>query len=167
MLIMSKSQIFPKSLNLKEDYPCPVCKVGKIGEMPLMEAMCCNFCQEIFTVNIEQQQLKMPSREPALTWHWNGFKWTQTQILGVELGWPYQLAAVAFVILPTSLVAITAYYFPPSPHVTLYWLPYIWTILTFIAHLTIILWLWIEIYQIPVTAYLQGINRWWHNLSRR
>jgi hypothetical protein len=125
-----------------------------------METMACDFCQEIFTVNLEQQQIKMPARQPPLVWRWNGFSWAETQLEGVELGWGYGIAAIAFVFFPTILIGIVAFYFPPSLDAPLTWIPYIWTILTFLSHLSIILWIIIEVYQIPVTAYFRAINQW-------
>jgi hypothetical protein len=127
--------------------------------MPLMDAMYCSFCQEIFTVNLELQQMKMPSREPPLVWRWNGFKWTQGQLEGVELGWGYGVAAIAFVLLPTALIGIAAYYLPPTAHAPLTWIPYLWTILTFLLHLAIIGWIFIEVYRIPIAAYLRVLTR--------
>ncbi|MCG6133705.1 MULTISPECIES: hypothetical protein [Nostocaceae] len=157
---MPSSKILSTSFDIKGDYPCPVCRIGKISQMPMMEAMGCDFCHEIFTVNPEQQQIKMPSRQPPLTWRWNGFNWTEAQLEGVELGWGYVLAAISFVLLPTTLIGIVAYYFPPSVNAPITWIPYIWTILTFLSHLSIIGWIFIEVYQIPVVAYLRAINRW-------
>jgi hypothetical protein len=123
-----------------------------------MEAMSCDFCQQIFSVNIEEQQIKMPSRQPPLIWRWNGFNWTQAHVEGVEFGWSYVLAAVAFILFPTALIGIVAYYFPPRPDTPLSWVPYIWTGLTFISHSAIIVWLLIEVYQIPLRAYWRGIR---------
>ncbi|MDB9534888.1 hypothetical protein PN451_03330 [Dolichospermum planctonicum CS-1226] len=163
---MDNSPIRSKSLNFQENYPCPVCRIGKISQMPMMEAMCCDFCHEILTVNLELQQVKMPSREPPLVWHWNGFKWTQAQLLGVELGWGYGLAAIAFVILPTTLIGITVYCFPPAADDFFTWIPLIWTVLTFLSHLAIIVWIVIEVYRVPVVAYLQAIGRWRNGLIR-
>jgi hypothetical protein len=108
----------------------------------------------------------MPSREPPLVWHWNGFKWTQAQLLGVELGWGYGLAAIAFVILPTTLIGITVYCFPPAADDFFTWIPLIWTVLTFLSHLAIIVWIVIEVYRVPVVAYLQAIGRWRNGLIR-
>jgi hypothetical protein len=152
------SKLLSTSFNYHGAYPCPVCRVGKITHMPMMEAMSCDFCQQIFTVNIEQQQLKMPSRQPPLVWRWNGFSWTEAQLEGVEFGWGYVFAALAFMLLPTGLIGIVAYNFPPSPEAPLSWVPYIWTALTFMSHFTIILWLFIEIYQVPIRAYLRAIR---------
>ena len=159
LLMMPSSKILTTSFHDQGVYPCPVCRVGKISHMPLMEAMSCDFCQQIFTVNVEQQQIKMPSRQPPLIWYWNGLNWTEAQIEGVELGWGYVIAAVVFVLLPTILIGIVAYNFPPSPETPLSWLPYVWTALTFLLHLAIIIWLLIEVYQIPVGAYWRAIQQ--------
>lgn len=156
---MTSSKILATSFNYHGVYPCPVCRVGKISQMPLMEAMSCDFCQQIFTVSIEQQQLKMPSRQPPLIWYWNGFNWTEAQLEGVEFGWGYTLAAVTFILLPTGLIGIVAYNFPPRPEAPLSWVPYVWTILTFLSHLAIIVWLVIEVYQIPIRAYLRALQQ--------
>jgi len=51
----------PTQLNYHDTYSCPVCRHGKIAALPLMEAYACNFCQHIFTANLEQQVLKMAS----------------------------------------------------------------------------------------------------------
>jgi hypothetical protein len=147
-------------------YPCPVCRIGKISPMPLMEAMSCNFCQEIFTVNLELQQIKLPSRQPPLIWHWTGFNWTEAQLEGVELGWSYAVAAISFVILPTTLISIGAYYFPPDINDPISWIPYIWTTLTFLSHLAIIIWIFIEVYQVPIAAYWRAITRWISGVRR-
>ncbi|MCV3211924.1 hypothetical protein OGM63_00015 [Plectonema radiosum NIES-515] len=157
---MPSSKILAVPLNYQGIYPCPVCRVGKIRDMPLMEAMGCDFCHEIFTVNLEQEQLKMLSRQPPLIWRWNGFNWTETQLEGVELGWGYALGASAFVLFPTIIIGIVAYNFPLDPHAPITWLPSIWTCLTFLVHFSIIVWLLIEIYQVPISAYWRGIIRW-------
>ena len=82
---MKDLPIVSRPLNFNQRYPCPSCHVGKIENMPLMEAMFCDFCQEIFTVNLQSEQVKMPSRQPPLIWHWNGYNWNQGQIEGMEL----------------------------------------------------------------------------------
>lgn len=144
-------------------YPCPVCRLGQIEALPLMDAMACNFCNHIFTADLEKQQLKMPSRQPPLIWRWNGRKWTEAQLEGVELGWGYWLAAVALVILPTTLIGLCAYTFPPTPGIPLSCLPTVWTGLTFLSHLGIIGWLVIEFHQFPIGAYLRAIRQHLHN----
>ena len=145
-------------------YPCPVCRLGKLQALPLMDAFACNFCSHIFTANLEEQQLKMPSRQPALIWRWNGKNWTGAHLEDVELGWGYWLAAAALVFIPTTVVGLSVYTFPPTPNTPLSWLPSVWMWLTFLSHLGIIGWLAIEFYQFPVGAYLRVMRQ--HLLSR-
>lgn len=152
------------SLDSDAAYPCPVCRLGKIKTLPLMDALACDLCRHIFTVSLEKQQLKMPSRQPPLVWRWNGRNWVGMQVEGVELNWAYWLAAITLVALPTILVGLTVYSFPPSPDVPLSWLPYAWVGLVFLLHLGIIGWLIIEIYQFPVAVYLRNV---WQHLLRR
>ncbi|MDJ0796869.1 MAG: hypothetical protein QNJ51_08515 [Calothrix sp. MO_167.B12] len=156
---MPKSKFFKSSFNYQDVYPCPLCRVGTLTHMTLMEAMSCDFCQQIFTADIEEQQIKMPSRQPPLVWHWNGFHWTEAQLEGVELGWGYAVAALGFIFLPTTLIGSIAYHFPPKVDVPWTWIPYIWAGLTFFSHFVIIFWLVLEIYQIPVMAYWRAIQQ--------
>lgn len=146
-------------LNLDSAYPCPVCRLGKIRTMPLMEALACDFCSHIFEANLEKQQLAMVSRQPALIWRWNGKHWVEAHLEGIEFGWGYILAAIVLVALPTALIGLTTYAFPPTPDTPLYWIPYAWVGLTFLSHLGIVVWLMIEIYQLPIGIYLRAIQQ--------
>lgn len=161
---MSSSTNKAISFSYQGIYPCPVCRLGHIRAMPFMDALACEFCNQIFTANLERQQLKMPSRQPPLIWHWNGRNWTGAQLEGVELGLGYQLAAIALVALPTTFIGLAAYFFPPTPGTPLFWLPAVWTGLTFLSHLGIIGWLAIEVYQFPVGMYLRVMRQ--HLLRR-
>lgn len=152
------------SFNYQGVYPCPVCRLGQISGMPLMDAMACELCHHIFTGDLEKQQLKMASRQPPLIWRWNGRNWTGAQLEGMEFGWGYWLAAFALVVLPPTLIGLTLYAFPPIPGTPLFWLPYVWTGLAFLSHMGIIGWLVVEFYQLPVRAYLR--IRWQHLFER-
>lgn len=159
-----KSKLFSRSDRLEElsyggVYSCPVCRLGKIRNMALMEAFACDLCRNIFEPNLETQQLKMVSRQPALIWRWNGRNWVEARLEGMDLGWGYLLAAIALVAVPTSLIGLTLYIFPPAPDVPLFWVPYVWTGLAFLSHLGIIIWLAIEFYQFPVGVYLKASGR--------
>jgi hypothetical protein len=136
-------------------YPCPVCRCGQISTLPLMDAMACQFCRHIFTANLEKQQIQTADRQPPLVWRWNGKKWSGAHIEGVETSWGYWLLGLAFVVLPSTLLGITAYTRPPVSGIPLSWLPIVWTGLAFLLHLAIIIWLVIEFYQFPVWAYLK------------
>lgn len=140
-------------------YPCPVCRIGNINAMPLMDAFACECCDQIFEVNLEKQQLKLLSRQPALLWRWNGKKWVDAHLEGVALGWGYLLAALALVFLPTTLIGLTIYSFPPTPGTPLFWFPYVWAGLAFLSHLFIIGWLVIEFYQLPIRVYFRLLRQ--------
>jgi hypothetical protein len=124
-----------------------------------METFACSFCQHIFTTNLEQQLIKMADSQLPLTWRWTGKSWKGIQREGVELGWSYLILGLAFVLLPTAIVSLGVYLFPPLPDSALYWLPFIWAGLTFLAHLTCLLWLILEYYQFPIRLYLRALKR--------
>ncbi|MBE9114888.1 hypothetical protein IQ249_03155 [Lusitaniella coriacea LEGE 07157] len=151
-------------LNEQGIYPCPVCRCGQITVLPLMEAMSCNFCNHIFTTNFEQQLLKLADSQPSLTWRWNGKTWKGLQHPGLQLGWDYLIVAIAFVVLPTAIVGCSAYLFPPIPGTPLAWLPSVWILLTFMAHLACVAWLAVEYYQLPILLYFRAIGRRLFNL---
>jgi hypothetical protein len=136
-------------------YPCPVCRITQLKPMALMDAMACDCCQHIFTADLERQRIKMADRHPPLMWQWNGKTWKGAHLEGIEWGWASWLFAVGFVVLPATIIGLAAYTFPPSPDSPLSWVPIAWTGLTFLLHLTIVMWLVLEFYQFPVRAYLR------------
>lgn len=156
---MSRSKTADKYLSYQDAYPCPVCRLGQIESLALMDALACNFCQHIFTANLEKQQLQMADRQPPLTWSWNGRAWVGAHLKGVDLGWGYVLTAALLIILPPTLIGLAAYTFPTTPSSTLFWLPALWTVLAFLSHLAIVGWLVIEFYQFPVGMYLRAMRQ--------
>jgi len=151
------------TLNYHDVYPCPVCRHGKIAALPLMEAYACNFCQHIFTANLEQQVLKMADSQLPLTWYWNSSYWQGLPREGMEMAWFYLIMGLGFVVFPTAIVSTGAYLFPPVSGSPLSWLPFAWSILTFISHAICLLWLVIEYYQFPVNMYLRALRRRWRD----
>jgi hypothetical protein len=139
-------------------YTCPVCRHGEISAIPLMEAFSCHFCRHIFTANLEQQTIKMADSQLPLTWRWNGRTWTGGYREENELGWGYWIAGTAFVLLPTSIVGLFTYIFPPLPDSSLSWFPLFWVGLTFFAHLAFLGWLVLEYYQLPISLYIRAIG---------
>ena len=69
---MTHSKIFTTPLDLQEIYPCPLCGVGKISQMPMMETMACDFCSEIFIVNQEEQQINVTRKSPPSAYSQGG-----------------------------------------------------------------------------------------------
>jgi len=106
----------------------------------------------------------MADRQPPVTWHWNGKKWIGAHLEGVEFGWPYLAVALGLIFLPTTLLGLSAYYFPPVPGSRLSWLPAAWTGLAFLSHLGIVLWLVGEFYQFPLVTYFRA---WGRRIRRR
>ncbi|MGB8701591.1 MAG: hypothetical protein WCD18_19425 [Thermosynechococcaceae cyanobacterium] len=119
-------------------YPCPACRLGQIQALPLMDAMACNACRHIFTANPKRQQLLMVDCSPPLVWHWNGINWTGTYAEGIQLGWKYWLSALAFVLLPPTLIGLSAYIFIAHSNTSIPLLSLVWMGLTFLLHLTLV-----------------------------
>lgn len=147
------------NLSFDGTYRCPVCRHGEISAMALMDAFACNFCRHIFTADIPKKSVKLADSSSPITWYWNGKDWRGGQRNGVPLGWGVAIGAIAFVLLPTSLVALSAYLFPPTPGSRLSWLPTFWIGLTFFSHFWFVASLVIEYYQFPVFAYLNALQR--------
>ncbi|HAA32959.1 MAG TPA: hypothetical protein DCE56_41120 [Cyanobacteria bacterium UBA8553] len=152
---MHSSKNSAKFLSYQDVYPCPICRLSQLKVMSLMDAMACDSCHHIFTADLQRQQLKMADRQPPLTWYWNGKNWTGAHLEGVEWGKIYWFFALAIVVFPTSIIGLAAYTFPPTPGSTLSWLPFAWTGLTFVSHLSLVGWLVAEFYQFPVRTYLR------------
>ena len=154
-----KNWVEPHRFHLKGEYSCPVCRHGKVSVMPLMETFACNFCQHMFTTNFDKQLLKMADSQLPLTWYWNGKNWKGIHREGSEIGWGYLIFALGFVFFPTGIIGLGSYLFPPLPGSSLYWLPLVWSILTFFAHLSCLIWLIIEYYQFPIFLYARALKR--------
>lgn len=155
---MAKSKL-NHLFNSYDSYPCPICHHGQVSTMALMEALACNFCNHIFTADFEKQLIKIADRQLPLSWHWNGKSWSSLQQQKTEAFWIYGLAGLIFLILPTTIIGLGAYLFPPLPGSPLAWFPLFWTGLTFFAHLSFILWITLEYYQFPILLYLRAIGR--------
>jgi hypothetical protein len=131
-----------------------------------MDAMGCDVCHHIFTINVEQQIIKMVDREPALTWRWTGKTWKGEHLGNLELSWIYWLIGLSFVLFPPSLIALSALIFPPISGSAWSLFPFIWTTLSFLFHLLILLWLMAEAYQFPVLLFIKTQFRRLFNVSR-
>lgn len=140
-------------------YTCPVCRYGQISAMPLMDALACNFCRHIYTFDPIKQSLTMADSASPLTWRWNGRSWQDANRNGDELTWGVGLGAIALVLLPTTLVGLSAYIFAPIPGTPLSWVPTFWIGLTFVTHFAFVVSVVIEYYQFPVLTYLQAMQR--------
>lgn len=148
-----------KSLNQQDVYPCPVCRLGQIQTMSLMDVMACNTCRHIFTLNLETQRLSTVDYSSPLVWHWNGRNWTGTHVQGMKLGWEYWLIAVIFVVSPPTLIGLLTYVsvkhsgiYPPL--FSMFWLG-----LTFLLHSSLVGLSLIGFYRFPIGTYLRVLGR--------
>lgn len=142
-------------LSEKDTYTCPVCRCGEISNITLTEAFGCNVCRHIFTLQLEQQTLKMVDREPPLMWRWTGKTWESDRLGDLEISWIYWFFGITFVCFPPSLIGLSALIFPPVSGTIWSWFPLIWTGLTFLSHLLLLLWLIAEAYQFPLLLILK------------
>lgn len=147
------------SLNYDHDYHCPVCRRGRITNLALMEAFACNFCQHLFTVDLKRQLLTSVDTQFPITWQWHQNNWTRVNPEGITIGWAYLILGGLWIILPTAIVGLASYFFPPLPGSSLTWFPVFWTVLTFVSHLICFAWLLLEYYQFPVIIYLRSLLR--------
>jgi len=154
-------------LDYREAYPCPLCRRGQISGLALTEAFGCVTCNHIFTANLERQSVQLADSSPPLTWRWQGDRWQVGSADRDRLGWEVWLVAIAFTLLPPTIVGTMAYLFPPLPDSGLQWFPIVWTGMTFLAHFSLVAWLILEYYQIPVLLYWQTRQlRWRSRLTR-
>ena len=144
-------------LNYYSAYYCPVCRHGEIATLPLMEAFSCNFCCHIFTANLDKQAITIVDSQLPLTWYWTGKRWQNIRSVQT-FQWGYRFLALGFLVLPTLIVAAGAYLFPVLPDSPLGWLGWFWVGLTFISHLSCLLWLVLEYYQFPLSLYFEALR---------
>lgn len=144
-----------KSLNYHDVYTCPVCRYGEISVLTLTESFACNFCRHIFTANLDEQSLILADSTQPLAWRWTGRKWKLAQQQNDQLSFVLWLLAVALVVLPTSIVAASAYIFPPEEGSFGSSFPQVWIGLTFLSHFAFVFWLLAENYQLPFYTFFK------------
>lgn len=139
-----------------------------------METWGCGFCGQLFLAktqtnlqtNLQTQVLRAVDPSIARIWFWNGRQWQRQPEADLQPVWLWQGLSILLVMLPTTLIGVSAYLFPTDPHSVLHEFPIIWTGVTFCAHLVIVIYLLTEYYQIPFLAYRQGLRRLWGNHHR-
>ena len=145
------------------DSPCPVCMRGAIAPMPMMESLSCNFCSHIFlleqSADQRQQFLKMADTISTLRWVWTGTRWENANAVQVYTSRWLSILGILLVLIPTAIVSLAAYLFPPEPDVLLAWFPKFWAIATFCGHLFVLLSITRDYTQFPLQAYWRSIKR--------
>jgi hypothetical protein len=143
-------------LDFAHRYPCPVCRHGDLEGLFLVDAFSCGFCRHVFTVDSTSQYLCLEDTAQLLQWRWTGDRWVSSRSVMTQdsrlLLWGFSLALV---ILPTSIVGLFSYIFPPLLSEGGTSFPLLWTGLTFLSHASIVGWFCLEYYQIPVYLILK------------
>lgn len=64
-------------IDLNRDYPCPCRRQGRLVPITLTEALGCDRCQQIFTVEEDGHSITQLVNSYAYrrTWRWNGSQW--------------------------------------------------------------------------------------------
>lgn len=138
-----------RRLELSDSYPCPVCRHGSIHALVLTDAFSCEFCRHILSADIGQQQVQLVDSLQAIAWYWDGHCWRLANRGSKDISSLVVLAASVFTVLPPSLVWIAGFIFPPLSSSSQITFPTVWALLTLLAHLSIVLWLIGEYYQVP------------------
>jgi hypothetical protein len=145
----------------RDRYPCPLCRIGQLSTMPFMETWGCGFCGQLFEDDQATRSLRLVDQSMPQAWNWDGRQWQRQPLTALEPIWLWQGLSVLLVVLPPAIVGISAYLFPPEPDAFLHELPFVWTGLTLLAHLFLVLYLITEYYQVPFIAYWQALPRFW------
>jgi len=138
-----------RPLSLNDSFPCPVCRQGNIEAIALMEAFACEFCRHILSANLPDQQVKVVDSSQPLTWLWNGTRWQLARGENEqELSALVLFTAAVLIVIPASIVWLSGALFPPLQPSAV---PFstVWALITLAAHLSFVLWLIGEYYQIP------------------
>lgn len=139
----------------RQTYPCPACRCGTLTPITLTEALGCEICRHIFTLDVDQHLLKMVDREPPITWRWTGQQWRGQHLGQLEINWIYWFLGFVLVLMPPGLIAVSGLLFPPVSGSAWVWFPLIWASITLVAHLTMVIWMVTEAYQFPLLLYLR------------
>ncbi|MEM9002400.1 MAG: hypothetical protein AAGE59_02615 [Cyanobacteria bacterium P01_F01_bin.86] len=139
-----------RPLELGDSYPCPVCRHGQISSLILTEAFACNFCRHILSVDLKQQQVQVVDSTQSITWAWNGQRWRVVHDnRSADVSGLVAFTAIVLVVLPPSLVWLAGFIFPPLSPTSQIPFSTFWALLVLVAHLSLVLWLLGEYYQIP------------------
>ena len=131
-------------------YRCPLCQQGRLSQMILMDAWSCGTCRHMFEWDAAQQRITTLDHSPPLSWHWNTRFWQRGQQPLHPLTWVTILFSIAIASLPSILIGVAGYIFPPLPNSPLAWFPIYWAGVALIAHTACVCWLLAESYQFPL-----------------
>ncbi|MEP0870613.1 hypothetical protein NDA01_12440 [Trichocoleus desertorum AS-A10] len=158
----SPQSTISRNLSYQEVYTCPICRHGEIAGMTLMDAFACNFCRHIFTANLREQSVQVVDNSHPLAWRWNGQAWRGLHQVDGDQTVLIWLIGLILVVLPSALVGLASYMFPPLDDSPSNSVPLLWTSLTFCLHFILVAWLVAEHHQFPLyvacKVRLQGLT---------
>lgn len=133
---------------------CPLCGHGNLSTLMMMDAMSCDFCRHIFSIDVAQPMVQEPilriedSSHP-LAWQWSGDQWQAlSQVEQPLILWLWSLCA-AIALIPSTLMGLAIHLFPSTPHSQGAWFSELWLCFTIGGHCLAALWLLAEHYQWP------------------
>lgn len=136
---------------------CPACRVGRLSVLAMMDALACNLCSHIFTVNPQRGTLTLSGSALPVYWQWDGHTWHAPG--GQGLGWADKLAAGALIVCPPALIAFCSWV-PLQPDSSYAWFPAFWCTLTFLCHAGCVLAILVSYYQFSLSACLRALGRY-------
>jgi hypothetical protein len=136
-------------LTLQDSYLCPICRHGQLNPMVMMETFSCGFCRHIFSVNLTEQVLRVEDRVPHSAWRWNNDRWSALNLINVNLSMIVWMTSVFLVTVPSGVIWLSAYVFPPIGGLTWNSFSIVWGEIVFSVHFLIAAWLLVEHYQLP------------------
>lgn len=148
--LSSRRGLESRSLRFDEVYRCPICRHGDITGLTLMDAFACNFCRHIFTANLTEQTLQVADSSQPMAWRWNGRSWQRVYQAAADLTFVVWVVGLSIVLLPTAIVWLAVYTFPPLSGSAWAWFPMLWVGCTFLAHFILVGWLLAEQFQPPL-----------------
>lgn len=148
-------------LTYDQVYDCPVCRRGDLSELTLMDAFACSYCRHIFGASITEQTIRLADGIQPFQWRWDGRQWRPLQQADLELTLVVWLTGIALITLPPLLIWLPYHTFPPLPGSRWSQFPVLWLVGSFLSHLLVVLWLFLEHYQLPwyVATKIQ-LQRW-------
>jgi hypothetical protein len=153
-----------RPLGLGDHWPCPLCRQGQLEALVLTDAFACDFCRHILSADIQQQQVQVVDSSQPMAWRWTGEGWRSLHHPDTQLTPLIWIAAGLLLLVPSSLVAVASYLFPPLNPTPGPSFGEVWASLTLACHVAIVLWLLGEHYQVPM--YVAAKVRWLQQRTR-
>jgi hypothetical protein len=150
------------------DQECPLCRHGTLSTLMMMDAMSCDFCRHIFSIDITQPMVQEPiirieDSSQSLAWQWTGSRWkVLPQADKPLIIWLWVLCG-SIVTIPSLLMILATHLFPATPHSRGAGFAFVWLWLTIGSHVIAALWILSEHYQWPIYQRFQRLLR--HRVS--